>query len=633
MNKAVSTVLFLILVLSLGHYLSAQQNPPAPQAPVNPDRFEEAHQGIFAPKTSPADAAVRYTNAVADSLQAGSPSAGPIPRKNYIDEHIFGRIERDKIPHAGLASDEEFVRRVYLDAAGMIPTAKQVRDFVASKDMAKRDKLIDALIGTEQFVEQFAWFWGDLFMIGGHSSWGRDVFHQWNKEWLRVDRPYNDVVFDLLTPSGKAHNVVPALGFIARANDRVDFLPADADDFRVTNRLDVLDILSIQSGRIFLGINKTCVSCHDGARHLESVNLYLSQRTREEFHNDAAFFGRLRSLATYFSNDDQVIDDLAPGYDSRSDAPFITPSMNSYPRDRRMHEPAFLLTGEKPRAGTDHRSEYARMLTGNIQFARATANLLWGRLMTVGFVEPYDGFDLARIDPKNPPPQPWSLQPTNPELLDAMALDFQKNNYSIQSVIRTIMKSSAYQLSSRFPAEWNDSYTPYYARKYIRFMTGPEVADAVATATDQPPSFTLRGEALTRVKQLTYPGDASSGGVNKGDKGTDMASLFQAFFQGTRWQQSPNGNYPTTLQALMMTNLDFVNKRVQAEKGSRVEQLLKSGISDNELIEELFLTTLARWPTPAEREVTLQALERDRRHGAENILWALLNNMEFVLNH
>jgi hypothetical protein len=83
----------------------------------------------------------------------------------------------------------------------------------------------------------------------------------------------------------------------------------------------------------------------------------------------------------------------------------------------------------------------------------------------------------------------------------------------------------------------------------------------------------------------------------------------------------------------MMTNLDFVNKRVQAEKGSRIEQLINSGISDRELIDEMFLSTLARWPTPAEMEVTLQALERDRRRGAENIQWALLNNMEFVLNH
>jgi hypothetical protein len=516
----------------------------------------------------------------------------------------------------------------------MLPDARAVRDFIANKDTAKRDKLIDSLIGTEEFTEQFAWFWGDLFRLGADTGYGKNAFQFWIKEWLRLDRPYNEVVFDMLTPSTKAHNTIPALGLIGRANDGVCWLPADPDDFRVTNRLDVLDILSIENGRVFLGINTTCISCHDGARHLESINLYLSQRKRAEFHGNAAFFGQVRSLTTYMDNDDQVIDDLGPGYRSRNDAPFATPSANSYPRNGSAAEPAFLLTGEKPRPGADLRAEYVRMLTSNIQFARATVNLLWGRLMTVGFVEPYDSFDLARIDPKNPPPKPWTLQPTNPELLDAMALDFQKSNFSIQHVIRTIMKSNAYQLSARFPAEWKDSYTPYYARKYIRFLSGPEVADAIATATNRPLSFNLQGVPMTRIKQLTFPGDATGGrGGPGGDKGADFAALLQAFFQGSRLTQSPDGNRPTTFQALMMTGLDLVNSRVLAEKGSRVQTLLESGKSNEEMIEDMFISALARRPTPAEREVAQQALEKDRKRGAENIQWSLLNSKEFVLNH
>ena len=90
-------------------------------------------------------------------------------------------------------------------------------------------------------------------------------------------------------------------------------------------------------------------------------------------------------------------------------------------------------------------------MTSHIQFSRATVNIVWGRLMTVGFVEPYDGFDLARLDPDNPPPAPWTLQPTNPWLLEAMAKDFQANNYSLHHLIKSIMKSSAYQLSAQFP--------------------------------------------------------------------------------------------------------------------------------------------------------------------------------------
>jgi hypothetical protein len=624
--------LFSVFVFSVGLCVLGAQKPVT-QEPA-PDRIEDAHQGLFGAKPATGEEAARITNEVAKGLPESSQATARIPRKNFVDQFIFDRIERDKVPHAALSTDEEFVRRVYLDATGMLPDARAVRDFIANKDTGKRDKLIDSLIGTEEFTEQFAWFWGDLFRLGADTGYGKNAFQFWIKEWLRLDRPYNEVVFDMLTPSTKAHNTIPALGLIGRANDGVCWLPADPDDFRVTNRLDVLDILSIENGRVFLGINTTCISCHDGARHLESINLYLSQRKRAEFHGNAAFFGQVRSLTTYMDNDDQVIDDLGPGYRSRNDAPFSTPSANSYPRNGSAAEPAFLLTGEKPRPGADLRAEYVRMLTSNIQFARATVNLLWGRLMTVGFVEPYDSFDLARIDPKNPPPKPWTLQPTNPELLDAMALDFQKSNFSIQHVIRTIMKSNAYQLSARFPAEWKDSYTPYYARKYIRFLSGPEVADAIATATNRPLSFNLQGVPMTRIKQLTFPGDATGGrGGPGGDKGADFAALLQAFFQGSRLTQSPDGNRPTTFQALMMTGLDLVNSRVLAEKGSRVQTLLESGKSNEEMIEDMFISALARRPTPAEREVAQQALEKDRKRGAENIQWSLLNSKEFVLNH
>ena len=159
-----------------------------------------------------------------------------------------------------------------------------------------------------------------------------------------------------------------------------------------------------------------------------------------------------------------MVDDLGQGYKTDNDWPFMTESMNRMPRDRKTHEPAFLLTGEKPRPGENPRAAIARLLTSDIQFSRATVNLIWGKLMTVGFVEPYDGFDLARLD----------KQATNPELLDALAKEFSSHNYSVQHLIRTIMKSSAYQLSSRFNGEWKDAYTPYYARKFIRVLTGPK---------------------------------------------------------------------------------------------------------------------------------------------------------------
>ncbi|MBI4471417.1 MAG: DUF1549 domain-containing protein, partial [Acidobacteria bacterium] len=471
MTRTFKAAIAAIAVLSLSLSLAAQKpvqqtQPPKPAPPPKMDAVEEAHRGVFAGQPAAGAEAARMSNAVAGSLPPGAP-VGPVPRRNFIDESIFSRIERDKIPHAGLTTDAEFIRRVYLDASGELPTAGAVREFVVSADPNKRDKLIDSLIGAEEFTEAWAWFYGDLFRLGSDTGYGRNAFQFWNKEWLRIDRPYNEVVYDLLTPSAKSHSAIPALGLVGRNNIGLNNLPKNPDDFSVTNRLDVIDDLTIDIARLFLGMNISCVSCHDGAGHLEPVNLYLSERTREEFHSQAAFFGKFRSL-TYWSdrakntgNDDQVIDDLAPGYNTAKDAPFVTPSDNRFPRDGRTYEPAFLLTGEKPKPGANPRAELARMLTSHIQFSRATVNMIWGKLMTVAFVEPFDGFDLARLDPKNPPPKPWSLQPTNAELLDALAKDFQKNNYSVHHLIKTIMKSSAYQLSAKYPSEWKDSLIPY----------------------------------------------------------------------------------------------------------------------------------------------------------------------------
>src|SRR5262249_19740746 len=163
----------------------------------------------------------------------------------------------------------------------------------------------------------------------------------------------------------------------------------------------------------------------DGAGHLEPVNLYLSERTRKEFSQQAAFFGKLRLVGIYNSDPvDNIIDNEGKGYDTGHDAPFFTQSESKFPRTGEAYQPAFILTGERPKPGADPRFELARMITSHPQFARATVNLIWSKLMTVGFVEPWDGFDLQRQDPKKAPPKPWTVQPTNPELLEALAEDF-----------------------------------------------------------------------------------------------------------------------------------------------------------------------------------------------------------------
>jgi len=626
-----------LIVALLAVTVVAQQNLTTTQTQ---EMIDKAHQDMLKSTADKAAEAGRLTEALAQSLPQAGAAAVAIGRKNYIDEHIFGRIERDKIPHAALSTDEEFIRRAYLDATGLLPEPQKVRDFLDSKDPQKRDKLIDALIGTEEFAEQWAWLWSDLLQT--HN----DGFTYWFKRGLKLDRPYNEMAREILsagvmkTPGSNPVWAVTSepLHVSARA-----LVATDPDNYFVLNRLDFMDTMAIGFGRTFLGINMDCISCHDGARHLEPLNLYLTSKKRSEFHSQAAFWARLNLAPSNMTTGNAVLNDYAPGYVTKDDAPYHTSAESRFPRDGKTHEPAFILTGEKPRSGMDPRKELARMTTSHIQFSRATVNIVWGKLMTVGFVEPYDGFDLARLDPNNPPPAPWTVQPTNPWLLETMAKQFEKDNYSIQSLIKSIMKSNAYQLSAHFPGEWKDAYAPYYARRFARVMTGPEVVDTVAQVTGVPFDFNWAGQNLRRVKQLSWPGQVNPpqrvGGVNDlGGEGTvegnSIKAMMQSFFQSTRETPALLTNRPSAVQAMLMMTAPTVVDRVAAKPNTALQRLLDSSKKDNEVVEELFLSTLSRQPKPAEAEVALRILkEGDRKQKAEDIQWALLNTVEFLLNH
>ena len=608
----------------------AQTQPPAP--PADQDRYEKVHEGIFGAKPDKGKDANRLSDMVSGG-QGKSETQQKIARRNFIDEMLFARMEKDHVPHAALATDEEFVRRVYLDATGAIPSVEAIRSFVADRDPNKRDKLIDSLVGSDAFADEWAWYWGDLMRAN------QDFFHFYNRQWLKADRPYNEVFADIVTVGAKEGHSIPAAGFFHGAdyNAARAMSPTDPDNYYLMNRLDFIDEASIDISRIFLGVNTDCISCHNGAGHLNSINLYLSRKTRTDFAREAAFLGRMRVIIGWsdrvlnVADDNTIYDDLGPGYNTAHDTPWYTPAENRFPRNGKTYTPAFLLTGEEPKDTENPRRALARILPSNIQFARAAVNLVWSRLMVVGFVEPYDGFDLDRLDPKNPPPAPWTVQPTNPELLEAMAKDFQANNFSIQHVIKAVMKSSAYQLSTRFDAEWNDSYINYYPRRFSRVLTGPEAADAIAAATDSPYHFSSRGEAAGKVLELATPADLGRRGP--GAEGVVVSALMQSFFQNNRQTPATFGNQASSVQAMLMMSSPVVTRRIADVKGTRVGTLLASGKSDPEILDELFLATLARKPTEGEAKACEHLISADRKTGFEDIQWALLNSPEFLVNH
>src|SRR6266699_3638867 len=647
--KPAKLVLMIMMVLCLSFIVTAQL-PPKEQQPqagqqLDPDRFEAAHGRLLSGQDKAAEAS-RLTQAVASALPGTGPSYAPVPRKNFVDELIFGRMERDHIPHAPLAGDEEFLRRAYLDATGLLPTPDQVRSFLADKAANKRDKLIDSLIGTEAFTDQWAYHYGELLRTREAS------FHFWTKQWLKVDRPYNEVFYDIVTPVTKNAKGLPTaqtfydpIGYVSTRCG----LWTDADDYKGLNRLDWVDEITSDVGRVFLGLSMDCFSCHNGAGHTDSFNMFLGSMKRTDFWQQAAFFGKMRSIGSSdgsgrnFYGEQAQVDDLAPGYNTGDDGQYYTPAEGRFPRDGKTYEPAFILTGEKPKPGEDPRKALGRILPSHIQFARAAVNNIWAKLMVVGLVEPTDGFDLNRLDPKNPPPKPWTLQPANPELLEALAEDFRANNYSIQHVIKTIMKSNAYQLSTSFRGEWKLAYIPYFPRRFVRVLTPPEAVDMVAQATDVPFEIKeTRGTVGNRAEKLEVPfqyvsqlfDPVSVKGLERpGSENLQIYAFMQAYYQAERTTPPVDRNVATPVQAMMMMTSPLVQKRVKAEGTTHVAKLLQAGKSDDQVIEELFLATLSRHPKTDEVDVANRVINKTKTTGFEDIQWALLNTTEFLVNH
>jgi hypothetical protein len=599
---------------------------------MDQDRLEAVHNQLYESQDKAKDAS-RLTQSLSPSLPPSEAAYAPVPRKNFVDEFVFGKMERDHIPHAPLSGDSEFLRRAYLDATGLLPTVEEARRFLADRDPNKRDKLIDSLIGSDAFADEWAYHYDELLRTND------SLFHIWTKQWIKADRPYNEVFYDMVTPSTKNSAGLPAAMFYdptAYINNRC-VIWTDADHLKGFNRLDWIDEVTSDLGRVFLGITMDCFSCHNGAGHADSFNIFLGSRKRVDFWQQAAFFGNVRPIGTatdsagaQFQNGQAMFDDLAPGYNTGDDGNYVTGAENRFPRDGKKYQPAFLLTGEKPKPGENPRKALGRILPSHIQFARAGVNIVWQKLMVIGLVEPYDGFDLMRLDPKNPPPAPWTIQPTNPELLEALAQDFRDHNYSIHHAIKTIMKSNAYQLSTAFEGEWKDSYISYHARRFARILTGPEAVDIMAEATGVPFSVQQYGERRSYVKQLTNPQNMRGGA----SENKDAYGFMQAYYQSERALPPVDKSMASPIQAMMMMGSPIVTRRVAAEGSTRLGKLLKAGKTDEEIVEELFLASLSRLPGSEEVQVAKRVVsEKGREWALATVEWSLLNSPEFLLNH
>jgi hypothetical protein len=538
---------------------------------------------------------------------------------NLIDRHIFGKMQTDGVNPAPQSDDSEFVRRVYLDLTGRLPTVDQVLAFLNDGRSGKRTALIDQLLASDQYVDKWTLFFGNMFQVtSGYyqfiSVQSRNRFHDYLHDFVAADRSWADVARELLTASGNSFNIGPA-NFIVRSQQQNEPLQ------------DTWDTITDSATVAFFGAKTLCISCHDGRHHLEEINLFLAPKRRTDFWRMSAFFSRTNITQISADTNTRVWGFLLTDLPSGGYTSWVDPN-NPGPRPARYggpYSPAFIGTGELPQSGT-YRQELARMITANRQFARAAVNYIWAAMFTQGIVDPPGQWDLARIDPANPPPDPWTLQPTHPELIEALATEFINSNYSVKHMVRLMATSRAYQLSSQYPGAWIPAYQQYFARHITRRLAAEEVYDAVAQATMTITPMDLEGYAAP----VYYAGQLPDTTEPRNDG--SIFNFLSDFGRGD-WWNNPRNSSSTIVQALFMMNDYSVNFRDFTNRPTRVAWILSQSMNDTDAVNSLYLAALSRYPTSDEMDVLNKARTGSRDQWLSDIQWALLNKLDFLFNH
>ena len=255
-------------------------------------------------------------------------------------------------------------------------------------------------------------------------------------------------------------------------------------------------------------------------------------------------------------------------------------------------------------------------------------NYLWAHFFGSGIVDPPNGWDLSRIDPNNPPPAPWPIQPTHPELLEALADEFVRSGYSIRHIIRLIAQSRAYQISSEYPGEWRAEYALYFAKHEPRRLSPEETYDAIVTATMTPTPMYVEGfsQPLWYATQLPDPSEPRDN--------YQIMDFLDRLGRGD-WWQTPSTAGGSVLQALFLMNDDMVNSRVFGNRGTltHVTRVAQAGLSDRAAVDQLFLATLGRWSREEEYQALVATRTSDYEEWLADCQWALLNKLDFIFNY
>ncbi|MBL8229017.1 MAG: DUF1549 domain-containing protein [Bryobacterales bacterium] len=573
----------------------------------------------------------RQTASIAGQLGAKAPGSERLQSasNNVIDRHLFKVWSDAGVTPANKTNDFEFIRRVSLDLTGRVPSMQRVQQFAVDGDPDKREKLVDELLASEGWVDKWTMFFGDLYKNTVRTTQfvryndGRNAFYQYLNKSLAENKPYNRLAMEMIGATGDNSYQQGNLGWMI--SGVVTGGPVQ----------DLWDQMASNSAEMFLGVaHYNCIVCHDGRRHLDTLSLWGKSATRVQTYQMASFFSRTEMLRVRVdpANGTPYYYSVQDNTRYRTDYGLNTTTGNRPARQPigtvRVIAPEYPFSGGKPRSGESYRAALGRELTNDFQFSRAAVNYIWKEFMGKAFVEPANQFDLARLDPDNPPPDPWKLQPNQPRLLNALAQTFIDGSYDLKKLMRTIVLSESYQLQSQYPGQWSPAWEDLYARHLVRRLWAEEIHDAIVQTSNVPVNYAVAG--LPNVGLAMKLPDV----VNV--PGGDVRTFLDSFMRGNRDGEDRKRD-GSTLQALNLMNDTFVMTRTRAtgtaETGSLLRRALTNG-SNEQMITMLYLTVLNRRPTDTEMSTALANLnDGNRTQRAEDLLWSLYNKVDFIYNY
>ncbi len=606
-----------------------------------------------------AQAAPQEAPSVARARPDG-PTVDPLTVAAQVDELIAAELRRTNSPVAGLCSDEDFLRRVSFDLAGVSPSPQEVTLFGIDPDSRKRAAAIDRLLAGELYPRNWARYWRDVFQSRATETRLQflipafQTFESWMAGQLAAQRPWNEIATALLTATGDSReNGQTALIIAQRAE------PAE---------------VAAEMSRVFLGIQIQCANCHDHP---------TDSWKREQFHGLAAFFPRLQlqpkrqtkppslELVSFtpaaggrgqgpgdflrqihehpeqfikrfdtngdgklskeeahrgsnnakrfdrlFEFGDTNHDDLLTASElksisfpqmmqtGRGTPEYLMPDLQHPQSEGKPLDPVFFLGNLNPGSGLsdgDRRQTLARYVTSteNPWFAKAFVNRIWGQLVGEGFYMPIDDIGPDRT-------------PSYPAALDALSSGFTSSGYDIAWLFRAITNTQTYQRQIR-PRDLSQATAAFAAAAPIR-LRADQLYDALSRALG------IKEEA---EKPSTGPGMM---GIYRNSPRIQFHTLF-----GFDPSTSPDELTGTIPQALFMMNSGFVNGLIRASGQTRLHQILENFRKDDDALQELFLVVHAREPSLKELQVCRDYIRQvnNRQEAFEDILWSLLNSTEF----